>query len=148
MSETKASEAVTASDPAAPTTAPAAPTPKQKSGGGTQKKKATKHPRTGTAKHAAASHPPYGAMIKGALKSLNDRKGSSRAAIFKYIMQHYNLGGNVAAVCCFPEICTNRPSHRGFFFIQFHLNRLFSVFVFSSFFFYLFYLNFFLYDFI
>merc|ERR1711962_1413625 len=34
----------------------------------------------------AAAHPPYAAMIKTAIKSLADKKGSSRQAILKYIV--------------------------------------------------------------
>jgi len=38
-----------------------------------------------------ASHPKYSDMIKSALKSLNERSGSSRAAILKYVLAHYSL---------------------------------------------------------
>jgi len=38
-----------------------------------------------------ASHPKYSDMIKSALKSLNERSGSSRAAILKYVLAHYTL---------------------------------------------------------
>ncbi|KAK5969669.1 H15 domain-containing protein [Trichostrongylus colubriformis] len=40
------------------------------------------------------SHPVYGAMIKAAIKDLEDRKGASKQAIFKYIVQKYKLGEN------------------------------------------------------
>jgi len=38
-----------------------------------------------------ASHPKYSDMIKSALKSLNERSGSSRAAILKYVLANYKL---------------------------------------------------------
>ena len=38
-----------------------------------------------------AAHPKYADMIKAALKALNDRGGSSRAAILKYVLANYSL---------------------------------------------------------
>jgi len=38
-----------------------------------------------------SSHPKYSDMIKSALKSLNDRSGSSRAAILKFVLANYSL---------------------------------------------------------
>jgi len=38
-----------------------------------------------------SSHPKYSEMIKAALKSLNDRGGSSRAAILKFVLANYSL---------------------------------------------------------
>jgi len=49
-------------------------------------KKATK----GKSTHGS-SHPKYSDMIKSALKSLNDRGGSSRAAILKFVLANYSL---------------------------------------------------------
>ncbi|KAL3832776.1 hypothetical protein ACJMK2_024390 [Sinanodonta woodiana] len=43
-------------------------------------------------KKAPTNHPKYHAMIKEALEALKERNGSSRQAIHKYIMQHYNVG--------------------------------------------------------
>ena len=40
---------------------------------------------------APAAHPPYAAMIKAAVKSLGDKKGSSRQAILKYICANYKV---------------------------------------------------------
>jgi len=51
-----------------------------------KQKKSTK----GKSTHAA-SHPKYSDMIKAALKALNERGGSSRAAILKYVLAHYSL---------------------------------------------------------
>ncbi|CAG9531649.1 unnamed protein product [Cercopithifilaria johnstoni] len=42
----------------------------------------------------AKTHPSYSQMIKEAITALKDRKGSSRAAILKYISRHYQLGDN------------------------------------------------------
>ena len=39
-----------------------------------------------------AAHPKYTEMIAAALGSLKERGGSSRQAILKYIMAHYNVG--------------------------------------------------------
>ncbi|MFH4981667.1 hypothetical protein AB6A40_008376 [Gnathostoma spinigerum] len=46
----------------------------------------------------AASHPTYQQMVKSAIAALNDRKGSSRAAILKYIVQHFKVGDNMSLV--------------------------------------------------
>ena len=46
----------------------------------------------------AASHPPYASMVKAAVCALKERNGSSRQAILKYIMAHYNLGSDSKAV--------------------------------------------------
>lgn len=51
-----------------------------------QKKTATK----GKSSHTA-THPKYSEMIKAALKALNDRGGSSRAAILKFVLANYSL---------------------------------------------------------
>ncbi|KAI6190980.1 putative histone H1.6 [Aphelenchoides bicaudatus] len=47
---------------------------------------------------APASHPPYGDMVRRAIADLKDKKGSSRAAILKYILQHFKVGGNIIQV--------------------------------------------------
>ncbi|KAM3724853.1 Histone H1.X [Dirofilaria immitis] len=44
------------------------------------------------------NHPPYGNMIKAALMATQDKKGSSRAAILKYIMQNFAVGENPTIV--------------------------------------------------
>ncbi|CAG9531352.1 unnamed protein product [Cercopithifilaria johnstoni] len=44
------------------------------------------------------NHPPYGNMIKEALLATQDKKGSSRAAILKYIMQNFAVGENPTIV--------------------------------------------------
>jgi hypothetical protein len=61
--------------------APAAKSPKKKAAKDKKPKK-------------AADHPKYSAMIKDALNSLKERGGSSRQALLKYIMKHYNLGSD------------------------------------------------------
>ena len=40
---------------------------------------------------AGSSHPKYSDMIKASLKALNERSGSSRAAILKYVLANYSL---------------------------------------------------------
>ncbi|VDM40810.1 unnamed protein product [Toxocara canis] len=47
---------------------------------------------------ATPSHPTYSVMIKAALVALKEHKGSSRAAILKYILQHYKVGDNINKV--------------------------------------------------
>jgi hypothetical protein len=49
-----------------------------------------------------AAHPTYHAMIKAAVTHLKEVKGSSRAAILKYILQNYKVGDNVKLVRSFP----------------------------------------------
>jgi len=51
-----------------------------------QKKTTTKGKST-----QGSSHPKYSDMIKSALKALNDRGGSSRAAILKFVLANYSL---------------------------------------------------------
>ncbi|CAJ0604326.1 unnamed protein product [Cylicocyclus nassatus] len=75
------SDAVAANPTADPAQAPPA-----------KKSKGTK-PK-GEKKAKVASHPAYGAMIKAAVKELKDRKGSSKQAILKYIIQKYKVGDN------------------------------------------------------
>jgi len=53
-------------------------------------KKSAKKTTKGKSTHHA-SHPKYSDMIKSALKALNDRGGSSRAAILKFVLANYSL---------------------------------------------------------
>ena len=57
-------------------------------------KKATKTKPAGKS-GAPASHPTYGDMVKKAIAALNEKKGSSRAAILKYIATNYKVGDNL-----------------------------------------------------
>uniref|UniRef100_A0A183BNS3 H15 domain-containing protein n=1 Tax=Globodera pallida TaxID=36090 RepID=A0A183BNS3_GLOPA len=45
-----------------------------------------------------ASFPPYIEMIKEAITSLNSKKGSSKGAILRYIMDNFNVGNNTSSV--------------------------------------------------
>ncbi|KAI1718223.1 linker histone h1 and h5 family domain-containing protein [Ditylenchus destructor] len=47
---------------------------------------------------SVASHPTYADMIKKALTDLDDRKGTSRAAILKYVVQKFQVGSNMAMI--------------------------------------------------
>ena len=49
-------------------------------------------------KSAVKSHPTYSDMIKKAVNELKEKKGSSRAAILKYILANYKVGNN------FPQV--------------------------------------------
>ena len=40
----------------------------------------------------APTHPKYNEMVKAAITALKERSGSSRIAIFKYILANYNVG--------------------------------------------------------
>lgn len=53
------------------------------------KKKTTKAPKAKSSH--VSSHPKYSEMIKTALKALNERSGSSRAAILKFVLANYSL---------------------------------------------------------
>lgn len=44
------------------------------------------------------SHPSYMEMIKGAIQATNNGKGSSKAAILKFIAQNYHVGENLPKV--------------------------------------------------
>ena len=62
--------------------------------------KAAKPKKATKAKAAAAprSHPVYADMVKRAITELKEKKGSSRAAILKYIVTHYKVGENLIQV--------------------------------------------------
>lgn len=45
-----------------------------------------------------AAHPPYASMITDAIKKLGDKKGSSRQAIVKYIVENNKVDATKAAV--------------------------------------------------
>ena len=64
----------------APNTSSANPSPKKKKATASKAKSSTN-----------AAHPKYSEMIKAALKALNDRGGSSRAAILKFVLANYSL---------------------------------------------------------
>lgn len=68
-----------------------------------------------------ASHPTYSVMIKAALVALKDHKGSSRAAILKYILQHYKVGDNINKANClklFHRITISAQIFRCLFYIK------------------------------
>lgn len=73
------------------TTAPvasSAPTPAN-ANASPKKKTTTKTPKAKSSN--VASHPKYSEMVKAALKALNERSGSSRAAILKFVLANYSL---------------------------------------------------------
>ncbi|KAI1709108.1 linker histone h1 and h5 family domain-containing protein [Ditylenchus destructor] len=61
------------------------------------KPKAPKAPKVAKPK-VPSSHPAYGDMTKKAITELKEHKGSSRAAILKYILQHYKVGDNIVKI--------------------------------------------------
>lgn len=60
--------------------------PAAKAAAKSPKKKGTSKPKK------PAAHPKYSQMIKEAISGLKERGGSSRQAILKYIVKHYNVG--------------------------------------------------------
>jgi len=58
--------------------------------------KKTATPKKAASKAAKPSHPTYSAMIKKAIKDLNEKGGSSKVAIEKYLNANYKLTGNVS----------------------------------------------------
>ena len=63
----------------------------------TPKKVATpKTKKSPAATKKTYSHPPYKSMIKKAVSALNEKGGSSRAAIVKYVSSNYKVGDKVA----------------------------------------------------
>lgn len=101
--------AIAATNPtttAAPALTNATPKPNaspKKAAAGTKAspKKSVKSPKAaGGAKKPkqASSHPTYGDMIKRAINELKEKKGSSRAAILKYILANYKVGVNIPQV--------------------------------------------------
>lgn len=53
-----------------------------------------KVPKAKTVATTPSIHPSYSLMIKKAIADLNEKKGSSRMAILKFVMSHYQLGDN------------------------------------------------------
>ncbi|CAG0885719.1 unnamed protein product [Darwinula stevensoni] len=85
----------------APAASPAKKGGKAK-GGAAKPKKAVVH-----------NHPPYGDMIVAAIAALKERSGSSRMAILKYIMQHYNVGTDSKVVNSRVKIALKRAEGSG-----------------------------------
>lgn len=56
------------------------------------KPKAAAKPKTAKAAKPAANHPRFLDMIVDALRKLNEKSGSSRQAIVKYIVATYHIG--------------------------------------------------------
>uniref|UniRef100_A0A914YAU4 H15 domain-containing protein n=1 Tax=Panagrolaimus superbus TaxID=310955 RepID=A0A914YAU4_9BILA len=67
-------------------TAPAVASPKPTK---TKAKKTSAKPKAAKGEHP--SHPPYASMIKKAISELKEKKGSSKAAILKYISKNYGI---------------------------------------------------------
>jgi len=61
------------------------------------KKKTTKGSAAKKSK-APSNHPKYVDMAISAIKSLKERNGSSRQAVHKYILSHFNVGTDIKAV--------------------------------------------------
>uniref|UniRef100_A0A0N4WFU9 H15 domain-containing protein n=1 Tax=Haemonchus placei TaxID=6290 RepID=A0A0N4WFU9_HAEPC len=50
------------------------------------------------------AHPPYTKMVQKAIAELNEKSGSSKSAIVRYLVQNYQLGDNVSKVrSVFPD---------------------------------------------
>ena len=65
----------------------------------TSRKKASRpKPRNLKKPAQRIEHPKYREMITSAICTLNDRKGSSRQAILKYIVAHYNVGSETKKI--------------------------------------------------
>jgi len=84
-----------------PTASPTPASPKAtKTAKVSKPKKAPKAPKSPRVKKAKtpSSHPTYGDMVRRAITELKDKKGSSRAGILKYILQHFKVGENVVQI--------------------------------------------------
>jgi histone H1/5 len=76
---------------------PTSPKPAAKKATKAKAPKPAKAPKAKKAK-TPSSHPTYGDMIRRAITDLKDKKGSSRAAILKYILQHNKVGENIVQI--------------------------------------------------
>ncbi|KAI6206031.1 Histone H1.5 [Aphelenchoides besseyi] len=91
-----ADTAVAPSSPKAPTSpkAPASSKPKKAAA----KPKSPKAPKVAKPK-TPSSHPTYIEMVKRAIDDLKEgHKGSSRAAVLKYILSHFNVGEQIVSI--------------------------------------------------
>lgn len=98
---TATAENASAPAPAEGNPAASSPTPAVASSKKRKASKPTKAPKAAKAAKVPSSHPVYGDMIKKAITELKEHKGSSRAAILKYILQHYKVGDNIIKVIVF-----------------------------------------------
>uniref|UniRef100_F1L5J8 Histone H1.X n=1 Tax=Ascaris suum TaxID=6253 RepID=F1L5J8_ASCSU len=102
---------VTASTALTPVSSPAAdavaaaPTTK-----GTRKRGRPKSTKT----KMFATHPGYQQMIKAAILAINDKKGSSRAAILKHIAQNFKLGEQLPTINAHLRQALRRGVESGF----------------------------------
>jgi len=85
------------SNPSSPKTSKPVRAPKAPKEKAAPKSPKTKAPKIAKAK-TPSNHPPYSSMIKKAVSELKDKKGSSKAAILKYIVQHFKVGENIKSV--------------------------------------------------
>uniref|UniRef100_A0A023FX69 Putative histone 1 n=1 Tax=Amblyomma parvum TaxID=251391 RepID=A0A023FX69_AMBPA len=72
-------------------------------------------PAAGGAKKAKkpASHPKYTEMVKKSIEALKERGGSSRQAIHKYIMGHYDVGKDSKVVNTHLKLALKRAVQTG-----------------------------------
>uniref|UniRef100_A0A5S6QTR5 H15 domain-containing protein n=1 Tax=Trichuris muris TaxID=70415 RepID=A0A5S6QTR5_TRIMR len=71
--------------------APSTPTKKVQAGG-------TKKARGPAKPKPASNHPAYSEMVTAALRALKQHNGSSRQALLKYIMAHYQVGSDMKMI--------------------------------------------------
>ncbi|KAE9413060.1 hypothetical protein Angca_003764, partial [Angiostrongylus cantonensis] len=61
----------------------------------------------------ASSHPAYSAMIRKAVSELEEKSGSSRAAILKFILSRYKLGVNITRINFHLRVLLNKAVVKG-----------------------------------
>uniref|UniRef100_A0A0K0D691 H15 domain-containing protein n=1 Tax=Angiostrongylus cantonensis TaxID=6313 RepID=A0A0K0D691_ANGCA len=78
-------------------------------------KKASSHPAYSAMirKAKASSHPAYSAMIRKAVSELEEKSGSSRAAILKFILSRYKLGVNITRINFHLRVLLNKAVVKG-----------------------------------
>uniref|UniRef100_A0A1I7XMJ0 H15 domain-containing protein n=1 Tax=Heterorhabditis bacteriophora TaxID=37862 RepID=A0A1I7XMJ0_HETBA len=66
-----------------------------------------------TSSKKVSSHPTYSAMIKKAITTLNEKGGTSKIAILKYICQNYKVGDNLTKVNAHLRLAIKREVASG-----------------------------------
>ncbi|KAE9412801.1 hypothetical protein Angca_005439 [Angiostrongylus cantonensis] len=75
----------------------------------------TRIPEASTPKEAkkASSHPAYSVMIRKAVSELEEKSGSSKAAILKFIQSYFKLGANITRINFHLRVALNKAVVKG-----------------------------------
>uniref|UniRef100_A0A0K0D8F4 H15 domain-containing protein n=1 Tax=Angiostrongylus cantonensis TaxID=6313 RepID=A0A0K0D8F4_ANGCA len=61
----------------------------------------------------ASSHPTYSVMIRKVVSELEEKSGSSKAAILKFMQSHFKLGANITRINFHLRVALNKAVVKG-----------------------------------